>query len=141
MCIENKNYAGDICIHSVHKQTLNQSESDILIWGEDHTSDNSIKWYKTYDDSYVTDKFKIIQNSKYKNDNESSYQETSVDINLFNLNNECSVPCKEATDCNAFSYIPGNSNVFGKCIFYNAEKNQETEIDQFGHLYTLEDSP
>ena len=128
ICAEGKKYSNDVCSHSLIKKTLDQKESDFLIWGgesDDLESVSSVKWYKTFDTENETDSYTINKDMEYSNNVNNIYDETSVDINTFNLNTECSIPCKNATNCNAFAYIPAPKNSLnykGKCIFYNVDK-------------------
>jgi len=130
ICVEGSSYAGDICSHSVIKENWDQKKSDLLVWGNNHTSDSSIKWYKTYDDNYATNCFTFIKNKTYvyNNNNNTSFEQTLNSVNEYNLNSECSIPCKDATDCNAFAFIPGSLGIAGKCIFYNVDKTKTTSF-------------
>jgi len=128
ICAEGKKYSNDVCSHSLIKKSLDQKESDFLIWGgnsDDLESDSSVKWYKTFDTENETDSYTINKDMEYANNANNIYDETSIDINPFNLNTACSIPCKSATNCNAFAYIPAPKNSLnykGKCIFYNVDK-------------------
>ena len=130
ICVEGSSYAGDVCSHSVIKDNWDQKKSDLLIWGDNHTSDSSIKWYKTYDNNYATNCFTFIKNKKYlyNTNNNTSFEQTLNSVNEYNLNSECSIPCKDATDCNAFAFIPGSLGIAGKCIFYNVDKTKTTSF-------------
>lgn len=144
VCIKDNLYGLDKCGPSIIKINLTNKykESDILFWGEtkNHGNDNTVRLYKTYDSSYDTDLFDVRDKYAFKSVatlKKSSYKQTSIDVKNFNLSSECSKPCNDSADCKSFSFIPGTSNTFGKCVFYDEQNatDDKLESNEFQKLY------
>ena len=127
ICTENSSYSDDICMHSEIRLTLGQKKSDFIILGNDPKGDSSIKLYKTLDKENETNKYTLSKDRDYVNKPNIVNEQTDKNVSMFNLNTECSIPCKDAPDCNAFAYIPASLSLQGKCIFYNVDKKEKEQ--------------
>jgi len=138
MCVENTSYSGNTCMHSEIKQTLEQTHSDFILLGSNPADASSIKLYKTFDETIETSSYTLTEHKDYLHNPNNVYEQTDVNITKYNLNTECSIPCKNATDCTAFAFIPASLDLLGKCVFYNVDNKSENQTFTVNSPTTLQ---